>query len=224
MKTNHRLIALLSGLSLVALLAGCGAPKDSTAMRNDASADDAAQTSQVEQEAQSKDTAKQAPKVEWETQVFKDDKLSYEIPSDWKKNDKNSNEETHITLFHDKNTKTNKPSNVVVVILDFENEQDLDYADPAIQKEFHEFLISPSGLPQEEAKTGEFAAEQIGETWVYSLAFDRVVEDGQTVHQTVYYPMGFDYLFEICATDFHDDCPLDVNEVAKHICATIEIA
>lgn len=218
MKANHRLIALLSGLSLAVLLVGCGAPKDSTDMQNDA-----AQSSQAGQQTPDKDTAKTAHEVTWETQVFEDGKVSYEIPADWKKNDENSNAEANINLFHDKKTQTNKPSNVVVVILNTENEQDLDFADPAIQKEFHDFLISPSGLPQPEAQTGTFAAEQIGDIWVYSLGFDRVVEGGQTVHQTVYYPMGLEYFLEVCATNFYDETPIDVNEVAKHICATMEI-
>lgn len=200
MKKNRITIALISSLFLLTLLVGCtGKPNNSD------------------------DNAAQKTQPEWEAQLYEDQNLSYEIPSNWIKNEESSNDEMSVSLFHEDGTQSNNPSNVVVAIINLDSPEDIDYSDPAIQEEFHEFLISPVGLPQKEAKDGEYAAEQIGDLWVYSLAFDRDLGDGTVVRQTVYYPMGLDRTIEVCATDFKDSTSPAVNEVAKNICATLKV-
>lgn len=197
---KRNVLALISGLLLLTLVVGCtGKPNNSD------------------------DNAAQIAQPEWETQLYEDQYLSYEIPSNWIKNKESSNDEIPASLFHEDGTQSNNPSNVVVAIINLDSPGDLDYSDPAIQEEFHEFLISPVGLPQKEAKDGEYAAEQIGDLWVYSLAFDRDLGDGTVVRQTVYYPMGLDRTIEVCATDFKDNATPAVNEVAKNICATLKV-
>lgn len=197
---KRNVLALISGLLLLTLVVGCtGKPNNSD------------------------DNAAQIAQPEWETQLYEDQYLSYEIPSNWIKNKESSNDEIPASLFHEDGTQSNNPSNVVVAIINLDSPGDLDYSDPAIQEEFHEFLISPVGLPQKEAKDGEYAAEQIGDLWVYSLAFDRDLGDGTVVRQTVYYPMGLDRTIEVCATDFKDNTSPAVNEVAKNICATLKV-
>lgn len=201
MKKSRIAIALMSSLLLLTLLVGCSEKQPNN------SDDNAAQTAQPE----------------WETQQYEDQHLSYEIPANWIKNEASSNNEIPASLFHEDGTESKNPSNVVVALINLDSPGDLDYSDPAIQEEFHEFLISPVGLPQEEAKDGEYAAEQIGDLWVYSLAFDRDLGDGTVVRQTVYYPMGLDRTIEVCATDFKDSTSPAVNEVAKNICATLKV-
>ena len=42
-------------------------------------------------------------------------------------------------------------------------------ADPEIQELYHQFLISSDSGLTAEAQDGEYATEQIGDTWVYSI-------------------------------------------------------
>ena len=198
-----------SSLSLL-LLAGCaGNDQGSEAPQSPDPSSDAI----VEDQSQ----------AEWETQVYEDEYLSYEIPASWKKHE-NSSDEMRLTLFTQQEAATDTPSNVSVQSLSLQSQsKDFDYSDPEIQKLYREFLISAdSGLPAE-AQGGEYWTEQIGGTWVYSISFAREADDGTIVQQTGYFPMGLDYSLAIWATDYQDGCTPPVEEVAKHICETFHI-
>ena len=115
------------------------------------------------------------------------------------------------------------PSNVNVQISSLQsNSKNIDYSDEEIKEDFHEFLLSSGQLP-EEAQNGAYFTEEINGVWVYYLTFDREAQDGTSAKQTIYLPMGLDYSIVIWATDFNDGCTPKADDVAKHICATLEI-
>lgn len=203
---NLRLaIGALVGASLL-LLAGCaGGPQGSSDPAGSASA-----------------SGSQSGPA-WETQVYEDAYLSYEIPAGWQKHE-SSSEALRLTLFTPQEAPTDTPSNVNVQILSLQNRsRDFDYSDPEIQKAYYEFLVSPDGGLPADAAIKEYWTEQMGDTWVYSIRFDREAEDGTLVQQTGYFPMGLDYSLAIWATDYQDGCTPPVEEIARHICETLRI-
>lgn len=210
MKHNRKWV-LVCGMLCLSLLGGCTQQEPTTT--------DETQTQQeTQQETAQTDT------TQWETQVYEDDYLRYEIPANWVMDEAYSYPDMMFTFFHQKDPATETPSNVNIQILSTDNQsKDMDYADPEIQKQYYEFLMSADGLPQEEAKSGVYTTEQMGDTWVYMLSFPRTAEDGTTVQQTAYFLMGLDYSIVLWATDFQDDCTPSVDEVAKQICSTLEI-
>ena len=162
--------------------------------------------------------------VSWATTVYEDEYISYEIPESWVMSPENSNEKTRLTFFIPKETTTDRPSNVNIAITLNNSTKDLDYGDPSIQADFHDFLNSLVGedLP-EEAADGVFTVYQSDVGYVYALAFDRPVDETITAHQTFYGIMGLDYGITIWATDWKDGCSPSVDEIAQHICSTIQI-
>ena len=51
----------------------------------------------------------------------------------------------------------------------------------------------------------------------------RLLDDGTIIHQTNYYPMGFDGFITVTVTDFSDNLSPDINEIARHIALGITI-
>lgn len=211
-------IAIASVL-IFALFTGCS-PKEELASSN--SSADAADAIKETEESPQDSKAKPTPQPKWETQVYKDEYLSYEIPANWAKNESYSNSQMRLSFFTEKEPKTETPSNVNIQVLRLDNNT-IDYADPQVQKDFHEFLLSSDGLPQKEAQNGVYAVEQINNTWVYSLRFPRDAGNGTMVQQTAYFPMGLDFSIVIWATDFKEGCTPPVTEIAKHICGTLQL-
>lgn len=216
---HNRKWGVVCGILCLALLGGCTQQETTT--------DETQQQTQETQETQDEtqqDTAQTESAVEWETQVYEDDQLRYEIPASWVKNEEYSYPDMMFTFFCSQDTTSDTPSNVNIQVLSLDNQsKDMDYADPEIQEQYHEFLLSADDIPQEAAKNGVYTTEQIGDTWVYMLSFPRTAEDGTIAQQTAYFPMGLDYAIAIWATDFQDGCTPNVDEVAKHICATLEL-
>lgn len=212
MKHNRKWV-ILCGVLCLSLLGGCTQQETPDETQQD-----------TQQETQQDTAQTDANTSEWETQVYEDDYLRYEIPANWVMDEAYSYPDMMFTFFHQKDTTTETPSNVNIQILSTDNQsKDMDYADPEIQKQYHEFLLSTEELPQEAAESGVYTTEQIGDTWVYMLSFPRTAEDGTTAQQTAYFPMGLDYSIVLWATDFQDDTTPNVDEVAKHICATLEL-
>lgn len=210
MKFSKMIRTFVSGSLFFLLLAGCaGSSQSSTAPTGSQPASDRIEADQSQ--------------PTWETQVYEDTYLSYEIPADWQKHE-NSSDELLLTLFTPQEAATATPSNVSVQILSLQNQsKNFDYADPEIQKAYYEFLTSPgSGLPTE-MQDKEYWTEQINGTWVYCITFARDAEDGTMVQQTGYFPMGLDYSLAIWATDYQDGCNPPVEEIAEHICETLQI-
>lgn len=205
---------------IFAMLTGCAAKDQQATSAPSANTENKAEKPK---EDTKKSEPKQAPQPDWETQVYEDDYLRYEIPANWVKNESYSNNQMRLSFFTEKEAKTETPSNVNIQVLHLNNSNGIDYADPQVQKEFHEFLLSPDGLPQKEAQNGVYAVEQINDIWVYSLSFPRDAGNGTIVQQTVYFPMGLDHSIVIWATDFKDNCTPTVTEIAKHICATLQL-
>lgn len=202
MKLNSAVRRLISGGLLLVLLAGCAGTSAPTG---------------------SQSSSQDQPQVEWETQSYEDAYLSYEIPASWQKHE-NSDDEMRLTLFTQQDAPSQTPSNVCVQILSLQNRsKDFDYSDPEIQKAYYEFLISPDSGLTEEAQSGEYWTQQIGGTWVYSIRLVREASDGTMVRQTGYFPMGLDYSLVVWATDYKDGCTPPVDEIAKHICQTLQI-
>ncbi len=163
------------------------------------------------------------PKPDWETQTYQGKYLKYEIPKNWSKNDDNSVDELKLDFFTPTDITSEMPSNVNVQISSLQsNSKNIDYSDEEIKEDFHEFLLSSGQLP-EEAQNGAYFTEEINGVWVYYLTFDREAQDGTSAKQTIYLPMGLDYSIVIWATDFNDGCTPKADDVAKHICATLEI-
>lgn len=208
MKSIDVIRTFVSGSLFLLLLAGCAGDPQSTSAPTGS-----APSSEVIAADQSQPT--------WETQEYEDTYLSYEIPAGWKKHE-NSSDDMRLTLFTQQEPTTDMPSNVCVQILSLQSQsKDFDYADPEIQELYHQFLISSDSGLTAEAQDGEYATEQIGDTWVYSISFAREAEDGTMVQQTGYFPMGLDYTLAIWATDYKDGCTPPVEEIAKHICETL---
>lgn len=210
MRSRDVIRAFVSGSLFLFLLTGCaGSPQNSSALAGSESSSD-------------KMVAEQS-QLTWETQIYEDTYLSYEIPANWQKCE-NSSDELRLTLFTPREAATATPSNVSVQILSLQNQsKNFDYADPEIQKAYYEFLTSPgSGLPTE-MQDKEYWTEQINGTWVYCITFARDAGDGTMVQQTGYFPMGLDYSMAIWATDYQDRCIPPVEEIAKHICETLQI-
>lgn len=210
MKSSNVIRTFISGSLFLLLLAGCaGTPQSVSAP--------------ADPEPSSDEIVADPSQPTWETQVYEDKYLSYEIPANWQKHE-NSSDEMRLTLFTQQEAATATPSNVSVQILSLQSQsKDFDYADPEIQELYHQFLISPDSGLTSEAQDGEYVAEQIGGTWVYSISFAREADDGTMVQQTGYFPMGLDYSLAIWATDYQDGCAPPVEEIAKHICETLHI-
>lgn len=203
MKFHGKFAVVMSGMLSLMLLAGCAGQ---------------------EQAPPSDDATQEVAQTEWETQVYEDEFLRYEIPANWAKNEEYSISDMRLAFFTEKDPAAEASSNVNIQVLSLDNQsKDMDYSDPEVQKEYHEFLLSPQGLPQKEAQSGEYNVEQIAGVWVYSLSFDRETSNGTMVTQTAYFPMGLDNAIVLWATDFKDNCTPSVEEVAKHMCATLEI-
>lgn len=163
------------------------------------------------------------PKPDWETQTYQGKYLKYEIPKNWSKNDANSVDELKLDFFTQTDTTSQMPSNVNIQILNLKsNSKNIDYSDEVTKKDFYDFLLLSGQLP-EEAQTGTYFTEEINGTWVYCLTFERKVSDDIYAKQTAYFPMGLDYSIAIWATDFNDNCTPKVDDIAKYICATLEI-
>lgn len=175
------------------------------------------------EESKSDLTNETYPKPDWETQTYQGKYLKYEIPKNWSKNDANSVDELKLDFFTQTDTTSQMPSNVNIQILNLKsNSKNIDYSDEVTKKDFYDFLLLSGQLP-EEAQTGTYFTEEINGTWVYCLTFERKVSDDIYAKQTAYFPMGLDYSIAIWATDFNDNCTPKVDDIAKHICATLEI-
>lgn len=175
------------------------------------------------EESKSDLTNETYPKPDWETQTYQGKYLKYEIPKNWSKNDANSVDELKLDFFTQTDTTSQMPSNVNIQILNLKsNSKNIDYSDEVTKKDFYDFLLLSGQLP-EEAQTGTYFTEEINGTWVYCLTFERKVSDGIYAKQTAYFPMGLDYSIAIWATDFNDNCTPKVDNIAKYICATLEI-
>lgn len=245
MKTKEIAKVIAAGSLFLLLLAGCAAEPQKDAPSTDSAdavpssdtvavdesqedttdttpASDAAAVDKSQDDAPATDAAAvDESQITWETQTYEDDYLSYEIPANWQKHE-NSNDEMRLTLFTEKEPATEMPSNICVQILSLQSQsKDFDYADPEIQELYHQFLLSPDARLVAEAQDGEYVAEQIGGTWVYSLSLTRETDDGTMVRQTGYFPMGLEYSLVIWATDYQDGCTPPVEEIAKHICETL---
>ncbi len=180
------------------------------------------ETSEISEEI--KENSEEVYQVEF--QRFEDDYLSYEIPMTWDENEEFSNSSANLTAFLPMNSTTDRPSNVNITINSFENGAELantDYSDEKVQESFYAFLMSEVGtqLPTE-AADGEFSVIQIGEHYVYTLAFERKVDE-KLVHQTLYAPMGYQYTMTIYATDWADGENPSSEQVAKHLIETLVI-
>lgn len=175
------------------------------------------------EESKSDLTNETYPKPDWETQTYQGKYLKYEIPKNWSKNDANSVDELKLDFFTQTDTTSQMPSNVNIQILNLKsNSKNIDYSDEVTKKDFYDFLLLSGQLP-EEAQTGTYFTEEINGTWVYCLTFERKVSDDIYAKQTAYFPMGLDYSIAIWATDFNDNCTPKVDDIAKYICATLEI-
>ncbi len=221
MKQKRLLAAALAGI-LALSLAACGsspAPDEGTA-----SPADTADTNEPAHGADSAAVPIDSSPV-WETTVYEDEYLRYEIPANWVKDANNSNDEHLFAFFTPADPATDRPSNVNLAINSLENKsKDFDYSDPALQSDFHEYLHSEagSGLP-DEAADGNFTVYKSDKGYAYALGFDRMADKNTKVHQTLYSVMGLDYAITIWATDWDDGCSPTPEEVAQHICATIEL-
>ena len=161
--------------------------------------------------------------VDWESTAHEDEYLSYEVPAGWEEKPDSSNAAQRFTFFWPRQTSTEFPSNVNIQITSLEPaEQFIDYGDPEIQEEFHQFLLTNGGLPAE-AKDGVFTVYQGPDCYFYALTFDRKAEDGTPVTQTCYAVVGLDYSAVIWATDFGDGVSPTADETALHMCATLAI-
>lgn len=169
------------------------------------------------------DTNSMDTAVDWETKEYEDTYLKYEIPSNWELNPNYSNEGMRLVFFASSEASSGNPSNVNVQVTSLKsNSKNLDYGDASIQDEFHDFLISEAGLPNE-AKNGVFKVFQTADFYVYTISFSRVTDSGIKVQQTAYIPVGLDYSIIIWATDWKDNTSPSVEEVAMHLCNTLQI-
>lgn len=163
------------------------------------------------------------PTVNWETKEYENTYLKFQIPSNWEENPDYSDEGILLTFFSSLEATTDTPSNVNIQITNLQNQgDDIDYGDAEIQDDFHKFLTSGAGLPSE-AKDGTFTVYQTPEFYVYALSFLRETDEGITVKQTTYLPVGMDYAIVLWATDWNDGATPSVDEIAMHICATLEL-
>lgn len=210
MKTSHVNRTLISVSLSLLLLAGCAGTHPGVSAPTDPAPASSGIAADPFQPA-------------WETQVYEDSYLSYEIPASWQKH-ASSTDDMRLTLFTEQDPSSETPSNVCVQIMSLQNRsKNLDYADPEIQKLYYEFLVSPEGGLPAEAHDMEYWTEQLGDTWVYSIRFARETDDGTTVQQTGYFPMGLSYSLAVWTTDYSDDCAPPVEEIAAHICETLHI-
>lgn len=161
--------------------------------------------------------------VDWDTTEYENDYLKFQIPANWKENLDYSDNTQLLSFFVSSEATSDMSSNVNIQITNTKNQsKDMDYGDPEIQNEFHEFLISNAGLPSE-AKDGAFTVYQTPEFYVYSISFLRQTDDETIVKQTAYLPVGLDYSIMVWATDWNDGTTPSVDEIAMHLCATLEL-
>lgn len=211
-------ISLAISLGLTLSCTGCSNTQKSTAKNNNNSS-----VSFTTKENKDDSTKETYPKPDWETQIYKGKYLKYEIPKNWSKNEAHSIEEMNLDFFTPTDTTSEMPSNINIQISSLQsNSKNIDYSDEKIKEDFHKFLLSSGQLP-EEAQSGKYFTEEINGIWVYYLTFDREIQDGLSAKQTIYLPMGLDYSIIIWATDFNDGSTPKVDDIAKYICATLEI-
>ena len=81
----------------------------------------------------------QAPTASWETQTFTSGPFTFELPAGWKEyGDMGS---YTAMFFTDASVDiASQPSNVVVEIMPTEPQEGVDYADPAVQDSFFEYI------------------------------------------------------------------------------------
>lgn len=220
MKPKYPLIVLLSGALSLLLAAGCSGQ----APQSQPSSSSAGVSASSGASAASSATSSASSQPTWETQQYEDEYLSYEIPANWAKNEEYSSSDLRLAFFTEKDSASAMPSNVNIQVLSLQNRsKDMDYSDPEIQKQYYEFLMSQDSLPLGDAKDITYYTEEIGDRWVYMLSFSRTADDGTEAQQTAYFPMGLDYSLVLWATDFNDGYTPTVDEVAKHICATLTL-
>lgn len=211
-------IALTITLSVALSCTGCSNnPKPTTENNNNSSVSSSAKENKEDL------TKETYPKPDWETQTYEGKYLKYELPKNWSKNEAHSVDEMNLDFFTPTDTTSEMPSNINIQISSLQsNSKNIDYSDEKIKEDFHKFLLSSGQLP-DEAQNGKYFTEEINGIWVYYLTFDRETQDGSSVKQTIYLPMGLDYSIIIWATDFNDGSTPKVDDIAKYICATLEI-
>lgn len=238
MKSFKRYLVICVTVILTISMAGCqfsGGRKKSAGADSSKNGSNSVEASSIESQANEPSSEKSSnepssvevdtitPVVEWGTKTYEDEYLKYQIPDNWEQNTDFSDAANRLTLFTSSEPASKNPSNVNVQITSIKSQgKDMNYGDPEVQNDFHHFLTTEAGLP-EEAKDGIFTVYQTKDFYVYSISFTRTVEDGTKVKQTAYIPVGLDYAIMIWATDWNDSASPSVEEFARHICATLEI-
>ena len=157
---------------------------------------------------------------DWEAYQFTSGPFSFELPENWKEFTEMATRQT--MFFTDKDVDLNeKPSNVVVEIPEssFGVENNIDYSNKKIQKDFLEFLeeMTYTNIPD----LTNYQSKMVENPRVFIVEYDRMVDENTTVHQTCYYLTDKDYYSAIIyATDFKDEMSPDINEVAMRIIQT----
>lgn len=163
----------------------------------------------------------QAPTASWETQTFTSGPFTFELPADWKEyGDMGS---YTAMFFTDASVDiASQPSNVVVEIMPTEPQEGVDYADPAVQDSFFEY-IEADYLPPRSPENVAYSIWNGAAGTAYVVSFDRNADDGRTARQTVYFLMGLRFPVIVYATDFGEGMTPPVDDIARRVAATFRI-
>ena len=163
----------------------------------------------------------QAPAASWETQTFTSGPFTFELPADWKEyGDMGS---YTAMFFTDASVDiASQPSNVVVEIMPTEPQEGVDYADPAVQDSFFEY-IEADYLPPRSPENVAYSIWNGAAGTAYVVSFDRNADDGRTARQTVYFLMGLRFPVIVYATDFGEGMTPPVDDIARRVAATFRI-
>lgn len=162
----------------------------------------------------------QAPTAEWETQIFTSGPFTFELPAAWKEY---ADMGSYTAMFFTDASVdiATQPSNVVVEIMPNETPQGVDYADPAVQDSFFEYM-EQDYLAQRDPSNVAYSIWNGAAATTYVVACDRV-SSGRTARQTAYFLMGLRFPVIVYATDFGDGMAPPVDEIARRIAATFRI-
>lgn len=163
----------------------------------------------------------QAPAASWQTQTFTSGPFTFEIPAGWKEYGEMGSYTA--MFFTDASADiASQPSNVVVEIMPTEPQEGVDYADPAVQDSFFEY-IEADYLPPRSPENVAYSVWNGAASTTYVVSFDRTADDGRTAHQTAYFLMGLRFPVIVYATDFGEGMTPSVDDIARRVAATFRI-
>ena len=197
-------------------------PPETTVFPETTATSESAASEETAADSEIKETAFEE-EIDFETNTFTDENLSYEIPVSWQEYPEMSQTSVRFFTFTDADLDL-MPSNVTVEVIGVTAQEDgfSNFGETTTYESFFGYISIMVLSSKSDLFNIQFSVWEASSRYVYIVEYDRDI-DGSIIHQTCYYPMGFNGPVTVYATDFGDDISPDVNEVARHIALTFSI-